>query len=150
MSKTKNKTTETANSVFEFINTIPDETKQKDSLHLVEIFKEVTGYEPKLWGPNIIGFGNYHYKYASGYQGDAAYVGFSPRKPAFSLYLDCDFDKRDELLANFGKYKAAKACIYFKKVADINIDTLKKMIRLSVGFTQKKYPPIASAKSAPI
>ncbi len=87
---------------------------------------------------------------ASGYEGDAAYVGFSPRKPAFSLYLDCDFDKRDKLLKDFGTHKAAKACIYFKKVADINIDTLKKMIRLSVRFTQKKYPPIASAKSAPI
>lgn len=139
MTKTKAKTIENSNNVIEFIKSVPDNSKQKDSLCLLEVFKQVTGFEPKMWGPGIIGFGNYHYKYESGHEGDAPLVGFSPRKQEFSLYLVCEFEKREDLLKEFGKHKTGKACIYFKKVDDINIDTLKKMITLSIKYTKNKY-----------
>ena len=126
MTKTKAKTIENSNNVIEFIKSVPDSSKQKDSLCLLEVFKQCTGFEPKMWGPAIIGFGNYHYQYESGHEGDAPLAGFSPRKQAFSLYLGCDFEKREDLLKEFGKHKTGKACIYFKKVDDINIGTLKK------------------------
>jgi hypothetical protein len=98
-----------------------------------------TGFEPKMWGPSIIGFGSYHYKYASGHEGDAPLVGFSPRKDAISLYL-FNFNGKDELLKKFGKHKAAKACIYVKKLADIDSKVLKTMITNSVEYIRNIYP----------
>lgn len=136
----KNKTTETQNSVIDFINTVEDLTKRNDSFELVKLMQEQTGYEPKMWGPGIIGFGSYHYKYASGHEGDAPLVGFSPRKDAISLYLYPSFEHKEELLSKFGKHKAGKGCIYIKKIADIDIEILKKMISYSVENLNKLYP----------
>lgn len=136
----KNKTTETQNSVIDFINTVEDLTKRNDSFELVKLMQEQTGYEPKMWGPAIIGFGSYHYKYASGHEGDAPLVGFSPRKDAISLYLCSSFESKEELLSKFGKHKAGKGCIYIKKIADIDIEILKKMISYSVENLNKLYP----------
>ncbi len=136
----KNKTTETQNSVIDFINTVEDLTKRNDSFELVKLMQEQTGYEPKMWGPAIIGFGSYHYKYASGHEGDAPLVGFSPRKDAVSLYLCSSFESKEELLSKFGKHKAGKGCIYIKKIADIDIEILKKMILYSVENLNKLYP----------
>lgn len=136
----KNKTTETQNSVIDFINTVEDLTKRNDSFELVKLMQEQTGYEPKMWGPGIIGFGSYHYKYASGHEGDAPLVGFSPRKDAISLYLYPSFEHKEELLLKFGKHKAGKGCIYIKKIADIDIEILKKMISYSVENLNKLYP----------
>lgn len=136
----KNKTTETENSVIDFIKAIDNEKKRNDALELLTILKETTGFEPKLWGPNIIGFGSYHYKYASGHEGDAPLAGFSPRKDAISLYLNPVFENKEELLLKFGKHKAGKGCIYVKKLTDIDLDILKKMISLSVESIQKLYP----------
>lgn len=136
----KNKTTETQNSVIDFINTVEDLTKRNDSFELVKLMQEQTGYEPKMWGPAIIGFGSYHYKYASGHEGDAPLVGFSPRKDAVSLYLCSSFESKEELLSKFGKHKAGKGCIYIKKIADIDIEILKKMISYSVENLNKLYP----------
>ena len=136
----KNKTTETQNSVIDFINTVEDLTKRNDSFELVKLMQEQTGYEPKMWGPAIIGFGSYHYKYASGHEGDAPLVGFSPRKDAVSLYLCSSFESKEELLLKFGKHKAGKGCIYIKKIADIDIEILKKMISYSVENLTKLYP----------
>jgi len=129
----KNKTTETNESTIDFINTfVEDETKKKDAFELIKIMQEVTHFEPKMWGPSIIGFGSYHYKYASGHEGDAPLVGFSPRKAAISLYINIPIENRDELLSKLGKHKASKGCIYVKKLADIDIEVLKNMISLSL------------------
>ncbi|WP_348798193.1 DUF1801 domain-containing protein [Flavobacterium adhaerens] len=136
----KNKTTETKNSVSDFINTVENATKRNDSLALIEIMQNQTGFEPKMWGPSIIGFGSYHYKYASGHEGDAPLVGFSPRKDAISLYLYQSFENKEKLLSEFGKYKAGKGCIYIKKMADIDVEVLKKMISTSVEYLKELYP----------
>lgn len=138
----KNKTTETETSVLDFINTfVDDEAKRNDAFELLKIMQNVTGFEPKMWGPSIIGFGSYHYKYASGHEGDAPLVGFSPRKAAISLYIYLS-DNKEELLSKFGKHKAAKGCIYINKLADIDIEILKIMITASVKELQKLYPSI--------
>jgi hypothetical protein len=129
----KNKTTETNESTTDFINTfVEDETKRNDAFELIKIMQEVTHFEPKIWGPSIIGFGSYHYKYASGHEGDVPLVGFSPRKAAISLYINVPTENRDELLSKLGKHKASKGCIYVKKIADIDIEVLKNMISLSL------------------
>ena len=133
-----NKTTETEVSVTDFINAVADETKRNDSFQIIELMKNQTGFEPKMWGPSIVGFGSYHYKYESGHEGDAPLVAFSPRKSEFSLYI-ANFDGKEELLKKFGKHKTAKACVYIKKVEDINIDILKKMITGSIKHFQEKY-----------
>src|SRR5690606_13530147 len=128
MPPAKNKTVETTASVVDFLDTLADDAKRKDSLRLAEIIKAETGFEPRMWGTSIIGFGSYHYHYDSGREGDAPLVGFSPRKNEFALYLAQDFEEREELLRQFGKHKTGKACIYVKKLADINEGILKRMI----------------------
>ena len=134
MPKYKAKTTETTNSVSAFIDAVPGEQRKKDALALIKIMKEQSGFEPKMWGPAIVGFGSYHYKYESGHEGDAPLVGFSPRKTEFALYLTSAFDEKEQLLKQFGKHKTGKACIYIKKLEDINIEILKKMIANSIKF----------------
>ncbi|SHM10401.1 DUF1801 domain-containing protein [Flavobacterium saccharophilum] len=137
----KNKTEETAVSVIDFINTfVEDEAKRKDAFELVKIMQDVTGFEPKMWGPSIIGFGSYHYKYASGHEGDAPLAGFSPRKAAISLYVYLSEENREDLLSKLGKHRAAKGCIYIKKLSDINVEILKEMTSASVEYLQKLYP----------
>lgn len=137
----KNKTTETENNVEDFISAfVDDENKRKDSFELIKIMQEVTGFEPKMWGPSIIGFGSYHYKYASGHEGDAPLTAFSPRKAAISLYVYSPSDEKEELLSKLGKHKASKGCLYVKKLADIDAEILKKMISLSIENTKKLYP----------
>ncbi|OXA98809.1 DUF1801 domain-containing protein [Flavobacterium pectinovorum] len=136
----KNKTTQTETSVTDFINAVEDDTKRNDSFELITIMQKQTGFDAKMWGPSIIGFGSYHYKYASGHEGDAPLVGFSPRKDAFSFYACLTDENKEELLPNFGKHKVAKACVYFKKLADIDPEILKKMISLSVKNLNTLYP----------
>ena len=136
----KNKTTQTETSVTDFINAVEDDTKRNDSFELITIMQKQTGFDAKMWGPGIIGFGSYHYKYASGHEGDAPLVGFSPRKDAFSFYACLTDENKKELLPNFGKHKVAKACVYFKKLADIDPEILKKMISLSVKNLNTLYP----------
>ena len=135
----KIKTTQTENSVIEFINNVENEVKRNDSFKLIEIFKSITGHNPKMWGPSIIGFGSYHYKYESGHEGDAPIVGFSPRKAEFSLYAFTGLEEDKHLLQDLGRIKVAKACIYFKKLSDINQNELKKLIKASISNTQNKY-----------
>ncbi len=136
----KNKTTETDVNVYDFINNVPDETKRNDSLSLVELFNKITGFEPKMWGPTIIGFGNYHYKYESGHEGDAPLAAFSPRKDAIVFYLSPVFDNKTELLAQLGKHKSSKGCVYIKKLKDIDTDVLAAMIKGCINHTKKLYP----------
>ena len=134
------KTKETDNSVIEFIETVESPKKREDAYKLLDIFTETTGYEAKMWGPSIIGFGSYHYKYKSGHEGDAPLVGFSPRKAKISLYFAPGDKKREELLKSFGKHTTGKACVYINKVADIDVDILKALINRSVTFLKETYP----------
>lgn len=136
MAETKTKATEA--DVYKFINSFASsEQKKKDSLELVKVLKEITGEEPKMWGPTIIGFGTYHYKYKSGHEGDAPVLGFSPRKAAFSLYIYSDTEKSKSILPKLGKYKMAKACIYANKLADINIPVLEELCIESIKYIQE-------------
>jgi hypothetical protein len=135
----KNKTTETEASVEDFLNGITDDERREDAFKIAAIMREVTGYEAKMWGPAIIGFGSYHYKYESGREGDAPRAGFSPRAKEFALYLTASFDGRETLLQKFGKHKSAKACIYVKKVKDVDENILREMIKRSVAYITEKY-----------
>jgi hypothetical protein len=141
MANAKIQTTENSNSVPAFLKKIADPQRIKDANTIIGIMKKESGFEPKMWGPAIIGFGSFHYKYESGREGDMPLVGFSPRKAAFSLYLSSRFEKREELLKKFGKYKASKACIYFKKIEDIDTMVLKKMISASLKYTKANHDP---------
>ncbi|MFA1821751.1 DUF1801 domain-containing protein [Virgibacillus oceani] len=134
------KTKETDASVIEFINKVENERKREEALKLLDIFTEETGYEAKMWGPSIIGFGSYHYKYNSGHEGDAPLVGFSPRKAKISLYFATGDPDREALLKDFGKHTTGKACVYINKVADIDVDVLRKMIHQSIAFLREMYP----------
>jgi hypothetical protein len=136
----KLKTKETNNSVIEFIESVENLKKQENAYQLLDIFTETTGYTAKMWGPSIIGFGTYHYKYASGHEGDAPLVGFSPRKAKISLYFAAGDPKREELLKSFGKYASGKSCIYINKMADIDSNVLKALIKQSVSFLKETYP----------
>ena len=136
----KNKTTETNSSVTEFVNKVENEVKRDDSFKLIEIFKSLSGFEPKMWGPTIIGFGSYHYKYDSGHEGDAPLTGFSPRKDALVFYLASEFENRELLLSKLGKHKNSKGCVYVKKLSDIDLKTLETMIVYSIDYIVKLYP----------
>jgi|SRR5690606_22427840 len=135
------KTKATDADVHEFINTFADtEQKRKDSIELLRLMQDLTGYEPKLWGPSIIGFGQYHYKSdRSRQEGDWPLVGFSPRKTAISLYIYSGAQGQDELLKELGKYKMGKGCIYVKKLSDINQDILKKLMKSTINYLKTKY-----------
>ena len=134
----KNKTTETEISVTDFINSYVDnEQKKEDSFRLIDLLKEWSGFEPKMWGPTIIGFGSYHYKYASGHEGDAPILGFSPRKAAFSLYVYSQTEESKTLLSNLGKFKIGKACIYAKRLSDINLSTLEQLSKISIAYVKE-------------
>lgn len=139
----KNKTTTTDANVENFINTFADtEQKRKDSFELIKLMQDFTGYEPKMYGPSIVGFGNYHYKYDSGHEGNAPLVGFSPRKAAISLYVFTGYlgaPEQEELLKDLGKFKMGKACIYVKKLSDINQEVLKKLMKTTIDFLESKY-----------
>ncbi len=126
------KTRPTNASVTDFLNTVADERKRHDSYMIVEIMQEITQAKPVMWGDSIIGFGSYHYKYASGQEGDWPVVGFSPRKQNLTLYLTYGVDAYDELLSKLGKHKLGKSCLYIKKLDDLDMPTLKELIRLSV------------------
>ena len=118
----KNKTVYTNENVIDFIENIDNEQKRKDSYALIKLMETALGEGAKMWGPSIIGFGNYHYKYKSGHEGNAPILGFSPRKAAISLYVFTGLDEHQPLLEGLGKFTMGKACIYIKKLDDINID----------------------------
>ncbi|NND63568.1 MAG: DUF1801 domain-containing protein [Flavobacteriaceae bacterium] len=131
----KIKTKETEVDVFDFIESYVDnEQKKADSLKLIELLRDWSGFDPKMWGPTIIGFGSYHYQYASGHEGDAPMLGFSPRKAQFSLYVYSKTKKSDQLLKELGKFKMGKACIYVKRLSDINIEALKGLCDESIAY----------------
>lgn len=127
----KNKTTETEGSVEQYLLSIADAKKQSDTRTIIGYMEEVTNLKPKMWGTAIVGFGSYDYTYDSGHSGSAPIIGLAARANAITLYLGSSFEKRDELLAKFGKHKTGKGCIYVKKLEDIDKAVLKQMIQLS-------------------
>ena len=137
----KNKTTENEEGVSDYIATIADEKRRNDFSELVQLFEKQTRLPPKMWGTAIVGFGSLHYKYESGHEGDAPYVGLSSRVQAISLYLSSRFEERETLLQKFGKHRSTKACIYIKKLEDIDMAVLGKMIKSSVAHTLKTQSP---------
>lgn len=134
------KTQPTQEDVTDFINRFANtEQKRADSFELIKIMRQISGFEPYMWGPSIIGFGTYHYKYASGHEGDAPLLGFSPRKSAISLYVFTGLDDHQHLLKDLGKYKMGKACIYIKKLSDIDMDVLKNVAKQTITFLHTTY-----------
>ena len=127
----KLKTTPTRKSPLGFIKAIEDEQKRKDSLAILKLMKKVTGRKPELWSTNIVGFGRYHYKYASGREGDWFVTGFSPRKQALTLYIMSGFTGEEALLKKLGKFKTGKSCLYIKRLEDVDMKTLTELIKRS-------------------
>jgi hypothetical protein len=128
----ENKTKQNEQSVEGFLNRVPDEKKKQDSFAVLELMKEVTGMEPKMWGDSIVGFGTYHYKYASGREGDYFLAGFSPRKQNLTLYIIAGFDQYDALLSKLGKFTTGKSCLYIKKLEDVDMGVLRELVKQSV------------------
>lgn len=125
-----NKTTETDESVAAYINAITDEARRKDITEIIALMQKATGFQPKMWGAAIVGFGSYHYKYESGREGDAPLTGLSSRANAITFYLG-SFEQKNELLKQLGKYKEGKGCLYIKKITDVHIEVLEKLVSLS-------------------
>ncbi len=134
------KTKPTSRSVDEFIESVADEGVRDDCRKLTRIMKKITGSAPKMWGPTIIGFGTYHYKYESGHEGDSCLTGFSPRKANTTIYVMPGFTGQTDLQEKLGKHKAGKGCLYIKRLDDVDLNILTKMIEQSVNFLKKKYP----------
>jgi hypothetical protein len=126
------KTQKTGASVEDFLNTVDQERKRADSFAILELMREVTGEEPAMWGTSIVGFGTYRYKYASGREAEWFLTGFAPRKRNLTLYIMSGFDAYESLLANLGKYRTGKSCLYINKLDDIDTDTLRELVRQSV------------------
>ena len=126
------KTKETTESVSAFLDKIADEGRRADCLAVVDIMRAVTKEEPRMWGSSIVGFGRYRYKYESGREGEWMITGFSPRKGDLTLYILGGFDKFSDLMKSLGKYKTAKSCLYIKKLTDVDVKVLRKLVRESV------------------
>lgn len=139
----ENKTKPTDASVDEFIQSVESPKKREDALALKKMMEEVTGEKAVMWGPSMIGFGQYHYKYASGHGGDSLIVGFSPRKAAISLYLMASMEEKfEQLIQKLGKYRSSVACIYINKLSDVNEAVLRQLIAESYQFIKSRYPTL--------
>lgn len=126
------KTQPTESSVEEFLDSIVDEVKRSDAFVILDMMRQLTGAEPKMWGSSIVGFGNRHYRYASGREGDWFLVGFSPRKDNLTLYLSYACIQNDDLKQKLGKHKTGKGCLYIKRLADVDLGTLREIVSRSV------------------
>ena len=135
----QNKTQRIDNSVSLFLDQIEPEQKRKDSHALVALMSKITAEEPKLWGTSIIGFGDYHYKYKNGREGDWFLTGFSPRKNALTVYLMCDLSHEGLDFDGLGKYKLSKGCLYFKKIEGVDLNVLTQIIKDSIEIIKKMY-----------
>jgi hypothetical protein len=134
------KTKPTEQTVQNFLDNVAREQVRDDCAALIKIMKKVTGSSPKMWGPSIIGFGQYHYKYESGHEGYSCLTGFSPRKGNLVVYAMPDSGKHEKLLAKLGKHKATKGCLYIKKLEDVDVAVLEELVKNSVDAVRKKYP----------
>ena len=125
-------------SVADFLNSIEDEQKRKDSLEIVRVMQQITKEKPKMWGTSIVGFGLYHYKGASGREGDWMLIGFSPRKQNLTLYIMPGFERYPDLMKKLGKYSTGKSCLYIKRLSDINVDVLKELMAESINVMKQQ------------
>ena len=141
----KNKTTWTDVSPSDYIDTLLDPVRQADARALVPLFEELSGEPAKMWGPSIIGFGRYHYRYASGHEGDAPRMGFAPRGRETVLYLYAGFDERRELLDRLGPHRTAKCCLYVKRLSDLDPAVLRQLLVDDLAVMDAKYPRDGSA-----
>jgi hypothetical protein len=126
-------------SVAAFLASVADERQRVDSERLIVLMSEATGEPAAMWGPSIVGFGSYHYRYASGREGDAPLVGFSPRKAALTLYTAADDDRRAELLARLGPHKVGKGCVYVRRLSDVDEHVLVELIQAGVAFSRAQH-----------
>jgi len=124
-------------SVTEFLKSVSNEIRRKDAQTVLKLMKQITGERPKMWGPTMVGFGSYHYKYASGREGDWFVTGFSPRSQALTLYIMAGFTRYDSLMKKLGKYKTGRSCLYIKNLEDIDTKVLKQLVELSVKHVAK-------------
>lgn len=136
----ENKTIATEASVEEFIKTVEHKTRRADAEVLLAEFSRITGWSAKMWGPSIIGFGRYHYKYESGREGDFLVVGFSPRKASLSVYIMPGYRDFSEKLTRLGKHKIGKSCLYINKLADIEMSVLEEIVRDGIDYMKQNYP----------
>ena len=135
----KNKTQKNDSSVLEFLNNVENEKRKTDAFAMLKIMKKLTKEEPKMWGPSLVGFGSYHYKYKSGREGDFFLTGFSPRKQSLTLYIMNGFERYNELMSQLGKYKTGKSCLYINKLEDVDLKILENLIVESVDYMKNKY-----------
>lgn len=133
------KTKPTARSVEAFLRAVRDEARQKDCRTLVTVMRQATGAKPEMWGPSIVGFGRYHYKYASGREGDWFLAGFAPRKQNLTLYIMSGFEGAAPLLKKLGKHTTGGSCLYLKSLADLDMGALRKLVERSVTAVRKRY-----------
>ena len=138
MSKLKTKPTEV--SAESHIAAIKNEEQRNDAQTLVALMRRITKQEPTMWGPSIVGFGSYHYKYASGHEGDSALTGFAVRGSEFVVYIAEGFEGRDVLLAKLGKHRTGKVCVYFKRLANVDLKVLETLVTRSMADTKRRYP----------
>ena len=124
----------------DFLEAVEHPTRKADGFELLKIMKEITKKEPVMWGPSIVGFGTYHYKYATGREGDWPITGFSPRKQRLTVYIMPGFDEYEDLLGRLGKHKVGVSCLYINKLADVDLSVLKELISKSVEKMEKDYP----------
>ena len=134
------KTKRTEASVEEYLDTIEDPRRRADCVAIAALLKKVMKCEPRMWGPSIVGFGSYHYRYATGHEGDACLVGFSSRKPEIVIYIADAFESREQLLQELGKHRTGKVCLYIKRLSDIDVAVLEKLLKASVAAMRKRYP----------
>ena len=137
---TQNKTVQTNASVDEFIASITHPTRRQDAAVLVDLFSNVTEFAPKMWGDSIVGFGQYHYRYATGREGDFLATGFSPRKSNLSIYIMPGYGDFSDILHNLGKHKLGKSCLYVNKLADIDLDVLAQLITAGLERLDQIWP----------
>jgi hypothetical protein len=136
----QNKTIPTAVKVADFLDKVPDSKRREDSKQLCAFLQRLTGEDPVMWGPSLVGFGRYHYKYASGREGDAPIVGFAPRARELVLYLCCYGDWTGPLLDRLGPHKAGKGCLYIKSLADVDEGVLAELVECSSAEIAERYP----------
>lgn len=142
------KTKPTGVSVDSFLKKVPDAEQRADSYAIMAMMKDITGFEPKMWGPSMIGFGDYHYQYESGHEGDCFMMGFSPRKGQMTLYFMPDAEQYESQLKKLGKHKTGKSCLYFKRLADVDVDVLREMFEIS--FARTKQPAQQNKRAKPV
>lgn len=139
-----NKTQATQADVADFLAAVEHPVRRADGLVLDAMFREVTGWGPRMWGPTIVGYGSYHYRYDSGREGDSLATGFSPRKASLSIYIMPGYQDYSEILGRLGKYKIGKACLYINKLADVDMAVLEELVRAGLRDLGEKYPVAAS------